>query len=127
MNMEASELESGKALKTLCVFALYTSLLINQLRQLRNDTSGIKANIVFTKKEIELLKRLSNRYEGKTDKQKNPYKKNTIAWAAWTIARLGGWKGYAKESPPGNKTFKWGLDRFYSIYEGFDLTEKMCA
>ena len=127
MNMEASELESGKALKTMCVYALYTSLMINQLRQLRDDTSGIKANLVFTKKEIELLKILGKRFEGKTEKQKNPYKKNTIAWAAWTVARLGGWKGYAKESPPGNKTFKWGLDRFYAVYEGFDLTEKICA
>jgi hypothetical protein len=127
MNMEASELESGKALKSMCVIALYVSLLINQLRQLRNDTSGIHAGIWFTNKQIELMKVLSKRYEGKTEKQKNPYKKETIAWAAWTIARLGGWKGYSCESPPGNKTFKWGLDRFYAIYEGYMINEKMCA
>jgi len=127
MNMEASELESGKALKSMCVIALYVSLLINQLRQLRNDTSGIHAGIWFTNKQIELMKVLSKRYEGKTEKQKNPYKKETIAWAAWTIARLGGWKGYSCESPPGNKTFKWGLDRLYAIYEGYMINEKMCA
>ncbi len=121
MNIEASELESGKALKSMCVFALHASLLINQLRLLRNDTSGIKATIAFTKKQIELLKILSKRYEGKTEKQKNPYKEGTIAWAAWTIARIGGWKGYTSESPPGNKTFKWGVDRFYAIYEGYIL------
>jgi len=127
MNMEASELESGKALKSMCVIALYVSLLINQLRQLRNDTSGIHAGIWFTNKQIELMKVLSKRYEGKTEKQKNPYKKETIAWAAWTIARLGGWKGYSCESPPGNKTFKWGLDRFYAVFEGFVINEKICA
>ena len=127
MNMEASELESGKALKSMCVIALYVSLLINQLRQLRDDTSGIHAGIWFTKKQIELLKVLCKRYEGKTEKQKNPYKEETIAWAAWTIARLGGWKGYSCECPPGNKTFKWGLDRFYAIYEGYIINEKMCA
>ena len=127
MNMEASELESGKALKSMCVIALYVSLLINQLRQLRNDTSGIHAGIWFTNKQIALLKILSKRYEGKTEKQRNPYKEETIAWAAWTIARLGGWKGYTCESPPGNKTFKWGLDRYYAIYEGYALNKKICA
>lgn len=121
MNMEASELESGKALKSMCVFALHASLLINKLRLLRNDTTGIKATIAFTKKQIELLKILNNRYEGKTEKLKNPYKEETIAWAAWVIARIGGWKGYTSESPPGNKTFKWGLDSFYAIYEGYML------
>jgi hypothetical protein len=127
LNMEASELESGKALKSMCVIALYASLLINQLRQLRDDTSGIHAGISFTNKQIELLKILGKRYEGKTEKQRNPYKKETIAWAAWTIARLGGWKGYSCECSPGNKTFKWGLDRFYAVFEGFVINEKICA
>ena len=127
LNREASELEKGKALKVMCVLALYSSLKINQLRQLRSDTSGISAEIAFTKKQIALLKILSKRYEGKTKKQINPYQNGTIAWAAWSIARLGGWKGYACDCPPGNKTFKWGLDRFYAIYEGFKLTKIMCA
>ena len=127
MNIEASELESGKALKSMCVLTLYVSLLINQLRQFRDDTSGICASFVFTDLQIELLKRLSEDYEGNTEKQKNPHKEKTIAWAAWTIARLGGWKGYARESPPENKTFKWGLDRFDGIYEGYIIAKKMCA
>jgi hypothetical protein len=127
LNMEASELEKGKALKVLCVMALYVALKINQLRQLRNDTSGISAEIAFTKKQIVLLKVLTNQYEGKTEKQTNPHQCATLAWAAWTIARIGGWKGYTCESPPGNKTFKWGLDRFYAMYEGFELNKKKCA
>lgn len=127
MNIEASELESGKALKSMCVLALYVSLLINQLRQFRDDTSGIGASILFTDLQIEILKKLCVEYEGNTEKQKNPHKEKTIAWAAWTIARLGGWKGYERESPPGNKTFKWGLDRFDGIYEGYIIAKKMCA
>ena len=127
MNIEASELESGRALKSMCVIALYVSLLINQLRQLRDDASGISASISFTDMQIELLKKLSKDYEGDTEKQKNPHKEKTIAWAAWTIARLGGWKGYSCESPPGNKTFKWGLDRFDAVYEGYIIGKKMCA
>ena len=127
MNIEASELESGKALKSMCVLTLYVSLLINQLRQLRNDTSGISASIAFTEMQIELLKSLCKEYEGNTVKQKNPHKEKTMAWAAWTIARLGGWKGYSCECPPGNKTFKWGLDRLDGVYEGYMIAKKMCA
>lgn len=127
LDIESSELESGKALKTMCVIALNVSLLINQLRQLRNDTTGIPANISFTEMQIELLKSLCKQYEGNTEKQKNPHKEKTMAWAAWIIARLGGWKGYSCESPPGNKTFKWGLDRFNAVYEGYIIGKKMCA
>ncbi len=127
LDVESSELESGKALKTLCVIALQVALQINQLRQARNDQSGIPAQIAFTDKQIALLKVLVKQYERKTEKQKNPHKENTLAWAAWVIARMGGWKGYAKESPPGNKTFKAGLDRFNANYEGYVLYEKMCA
>jgi hypothetical protein len=105
MKMEASELESGKALKSKCVIALYVSLLINQLRQLRDDESRIHAGISFTNKQMELLKIIRKRYEGRTQKQQNSYKIETMAWAAWIIARLG-WKGYSCECPPGNKTFK---------------------
>ncbi|MEI7942834.1 MAG: IS4 family transposase [Candidatus Riflemargulisbacteria bacterium] len=127
LNLEASEIEKGKALKTLCALSLQAALKINQLRQFRDDTTGISAEAIFTKKEIVVIEVLTSKYEGATVKQRNPYKKKTIAWAAWTVARLGGWKGYSCESPPGNKTFKWGLDRFNAIYQGFELKEKMCV
>jgi len=127
LDLESSELESGKALKTLCVMALQVALQINQLRQARNDRSGIPAQIAFTNKQVVVLKILVKKYERKTEKQKNPHKENTLAWAAWVISRMGGWKGYANESPPGNKTLKAGIDRFNATYEGYVLHEKMCA
>ena len=127
LNIELSELEKGKALKKICVLALSAALRINQLRQARNDKTGISAQITFTDEQVELLKILTHQYEGSTEKQKNPHKPETLAWAAWVIARMGGWKGYTCESPPGNKTFKWGLDRFDSAFEGFIVAKKMCA
>jgi hypothetical protein len=127
LDIEASEMESGSALKKLCVIALHVALLINQLRQARDDESGIPAGIAFTKNQIALLVVLVKKFEGKTEKQKNPFSPDTLAWASWAIARLGGWKGYACESPPGNKTFKWGIDRFYAMSDGFLLHQQMCA
>ena len=124
LNMESSELEKGKALKKLCIMAMFVALHINQLRQARNDQTGIKANIIFSEKQMKFLKILIPKFEGKTEKQKNPYTEKTLAWAAWAIARMGGWKGYLCESPPGNKTFKWGLDRFDATYEGYEIAKK---
>ncbi|TIM04298.1 hypothetical protein [Mesorhizobium sp.] len=68
-----------------------------------------------------MLEALIARLEGKTQKQNNPHPQHTLAWAAWCIARLGGWNGYAKERPPGPVTFSNGLRRFHAIAEGFAL------
>lgn len=127
LNIEASEVESGKALKKLCVIALEVALQINQLRQARQDETEIPATLIFTKQQIAFIKILIPKYEGKTTKQTNQLKESTLAWAAWLLARLGGWKGYASESPPGNKTFKWGLDRFNAAYNGYIIATDLCA
>jgi hypothetical protein len=51
----------------------------------------------------------------------------TLAWAAWIIARLGGWKSSSKsESPPGPLTMRRGLAQFDRIWHGYTLG-KMCS
>lgn len=60
--------------------------------------------------------------EGKTEKQKNPYQENNLAWASWIIARLGGWtEFYTDARPSGNKTFKEGLDKFDTVMMAYHL------
>ena len=59
--------------------------------------------------------------EGNTKIQQNPYKKESMAWAAWIIARLGAWSAYKSQSIPGYITFKNGLDRFYTQFELYEL------
>jgi hypothetical protein len=128
LDIEASEVETGKGLKVLCLMAMLAALKINQLRQAREDKTEIPANICFTKKEQEVIKHLiKKKTKGKTEKQKCPYKEGTLAWAAWLIARLGGWKGYASESKPGIKTMTIGLKRFQSIVIGWNLFQELCA
>jgi hypothetical protein len=63
------------------------------------------------------------RFEGKTEKQKNPYPRNNLAWAAWIIARLGGWKGYASQRPPGVIIFHDGWMRFHDILDGWRIAK----
>jgi hypothetical protein len=59
--------------------------------------------------------------EGKTEKQKNPHPPNTLAWAAWIIARLGGWKEYACARKPGPITMLHSLQAFSDIQQGWML------
>ena len=127
LNFEASEVESGGGLKNLCVIGLQVALKINQLSQGRDNKNEQSAEISFTAEQIVVLKALLGRYEGKTEKQKNHYKQSTLAWAAWIIARMGGWKGYPSESKPGNKTMRIGLMQLENISIGWYLAQKICA
>lgn len=123
LDIEESQLESGKALKSMTVMSLITALRINQMR-LTRDNTAIPASIIFTKPQIALLYALIKTLEGKTERQKNSYPPETIAWAVWVIARLGGWKGYSKnESPPGNKTMLIGWNDFNRIYQGWNIAQ----
>jgi len=127
LDMEASQLESGSSLKNLCVIALQVSLKINQLTQGRDMQHPDSARIIFTPTQIIVLKLLLTQFEGKTEKAKNLFTPGTLAWAAWIVARMGGWKGYSSEAKPGNKTMSIGLTRFEDAFIGWTLAQKICA
>ena len=38
--------------------------------------------------------------EGKTERQKNPHPKGSLAFTSWVIGRLGGWTGYYGKPGP---------------------------
>src|SRR5258708_40169417 len=59
------------------------------------------AEHVFDERQIEVIEALQARLQGRISKQKNPYPPKSLAWAAWTIARLGGWSGYESERSTG--------------------------
>lgn len=122
IDLEESLLADGEALERLAATALIVAVRVMQLVHGR-DAAGrtFKAARLFSPAEITVLEALIARLEGKTQKQNNPHPQHTLAWAAWCIARLGGWNGYAKERPPGPVTFSNGLKRFHAIAEGFAL------
>jgi hypothetical protein len=119
LNYEESELESGSALRKLFIMSLISAVQILQLRQAREGKTEQKGELVFSKEQLECMEELSGRYEGKTEKQKNPYDRENLAWAVWYIARIGGWKGYASQRPPGVHTLHDGWIRFQSIFLGW--------
>jgi hypothetical protein len=122
MALEESLIADGEALERLAAATLVAACMVMQLVNGRDEAGRRhKASRLFSPDEIKTLKALIAKYQGKTEKQKNPHPLGTLAWAAWCIARLGGWNGYAKERPPGPITFARGLQRFHAIAEGYEL------
>jgi hypothetical protein len=125
LDLEDSFISDGDALECLAATALIAAASVMQLVQGRGEAgSKLPASRVFGPAEVSALEALARKFEGKTAKQKNPHPKQSLAWAAWCIARAGGWNGYASERPPGPITFARGLRRFHAIAEGFALAAK---
>jgi len=119
LNIEKSEVESFHALVNLSVLALMAAVLVLQLTQARSGQTKQKTDMVFSEKEQQCLNLISEKLEGRTAKTKNPHPQANLAFAAWVMARLGGWKGYQKSRPPGPITILNGLIRFNDIAKGF--------
>ncbi len=123
LDLEASQLESGAALLRLTALALQAATRCMQLVLARDGTTGQSADALFDAEQIEVLQALNPTLEGSTAKQRNPYPQHSLAWAAWVIARLGGWKGYRSESPPGPITMHEGWKRFTALQQGWRLAQ----
>lgn len=125
LDIESSQVETGESLIKLGILALFIAVKTMQLTMAREGYEQ-PINTVFNEVERNVLSAILPKLEGKTAKQKNPYQNNRLSWASWIIARLGGWKGYKSESPPGPITMLRGLKRFQSLLEGYQLAE-LCA
>lgn len=119
--IESSQVETGECLTKLAIITFRAAVQTMQLTLAREGKTARPASDVFSEGEEHILATLQPRLEGKTEKQKNPHAVKTLAWSAWIIARLGGWKGYASESPPGPITMLDGQVEFASICRGWEL------
>jgi hypothetical protein len=119
LQLEDSQLGSADRLVKLAAVATKAACVDIQLTQERDGKHQIPAANVFTEPEIETLAALDPTLEGKTDRQQNHHPRHSLAWAAWIIARLGGWNCYYK--PPGPITFRRGMEQFYAIHRGRQL------
>jgi len=120
--IEDSELETGWAIRKLCILMLSALLRILQMNYAYSEPEGGQPMTeVFSDQEIQCLQQINERMEGTTSKLKNNNDSNKLKWATWVIARLGGWKGYDSQGPPGIILLKRGLDKFYNIFYGWTL------
>jgi hypothetical protein len=113
LDIESSELKNGKSIIKLGLFALASALKLMQVLLAIRNNDEQPIDIAFTKHEQKYLKKISKQYKGRTDKQKNLFKEGTLNWAAWIIARIGGWKGYGSQRKAGPITMYEGLVKFH--------------
>jgi hypothetical protein len=118
LQLEDSQLDTAERLIKLTAIAARAACAIMQLVQAREGRGDQLAELAFSPAEIVALHVLAPTLEGATAAQKNPHPPPSLAWAAWIIAKLGGWDGYASSKPPGPITFKHGLDYFRAFADG---------
>ena len=119
--IERSQLEQGWAIRKLTLLAMMASLRILQMMLAYIDDNEQSIDEVFDQQEQQCLQMIGKKMEGTTEKLKNPAKVNTLKWATWIIARMGGWKGYTSQRKPGPIVLQKGLAKFFNVYEGWLL------
>ena len=123
LGLESSQLEQAEELLKLACIATLVAARTLQLVNARDGQTQQLASDAFDDDEVAVLGRLQDKFQGKSPKQKNPYFINSMAWAAWTIARLGGWTGYPSEAKPGPITMLHGLQRLDGMVQGWKLAK----
>lgn len=122
-DIESTELTQTQAIFKQSILTLEAGFRVLQLLLAREQDPKNTPSIDrgFNAQEQKCLQALCKKLEGKTDKLKNPFPHTQLAFASWVIARLGGWKGYQSQAPPGPITFKRGLDKFRQIFQGWSI------
>ena len=104
---------------TLCAMTLVAGVSCMQMVQDRDGAAARPLQDVFEDQDRPALEAVSATLEGKTEKQKNPHPKGSLAFAAWVCARLGGWTAYYGK--PGPVVMLHGLYQFRAIQRGYRI------
>ena len=120
-DMEALRQQEGGPLEKLVVATLVAAVIVMQLVAERDGKLNRPLSDAFDPGDQPVLERVSQSLEGKTQKQKNPHLKGTLAFAAWVFSRLGGWTGYYGK--PGPIVMLRGLTKFHAIKHGWTLRD----
>lgn len=123
LRVEESQIIEMEPLAKLTVAAMIAAARVLQLVQARDGATGQTLADAFEEADAPLIDALTVKLEGKTEKQKNPHARGTLARAAWVIGRLGGWSGYigGGYKPPGSKTMYDGLVQYDAIRRGWAI------
>ena len=118
LRLEDSRLETADRLLKLTAIAAKAAVITLQLVQARDGRSAEPATLAFDDRQLEVLAAFAAKYRGRTALQSNPHPAKSLAWAAWIIARLGGWDGYPR-TKPGPITMQRGLEYFLGVAQAW--------
>jgi hypothetical protein len=117
--IEAAAIGAPQAMINLVAAATIAAVTVKQLVQARDGTTDQALTDAFDPDDQPFLEALSDKLAGKTERQRNPHPKGSLAFAAWVIARLGGWTGYYGK--PGPLVMRRGLQDYRAIKYGTTL------
>jgi hypothetical protein len=118
-NIEAADISDPQAMIKFVTAVAIAAVTVMQLVKARDGNTDQSLLDAFDPADQPVLEAASLQLEGKTARQKNPHPKGSLAFAAWVIARLGGWTGYYGK--PGPQVMRRGLDDFQRIKYGANL------
>jgi hypothetical protein len=107
----------------LAAAAIVAAVTIMQMVRERDGAANRPLEDAFDPGEFPALEAVSRSLEGKTEKQKNPHPKGSLAFATWVCARLGGWTGYYGK--PGPVVILRGLYQFRATQRGWSLARNV--
>lgn len=104
-DIEGLRIEDETPLKNLVMATLIAAVTIQQLVHARDGETAAPGPLraitdAFEAEDQPLLEAFCAKLEGKTQRQKNPHPKGSLAYGAWVCARLGGWTGYYGKPGP---------------------------
>ncbi len=118
-DIEEADIGAPEVMTKFVAAAAVAAVTIMQLVRSRDGMTQEEIADAFEPGDQPVLEALSVQLEGPTIKQKNLHPKGTLAFAAWVIARLGGWTAYYGK--PGPKVMRFGLEAFRRIKYGTTL------
>ena len=120
-DIEDLGIEDAAPRDRLVTATLIAAVIIQQLVHARDGGPGPLRPLsdAFEPQDQQLLEACCARLEGKTERQKNPHPKGSLAYAAWVCARLGGWTGYYGK--PGPIVMLEGWLEFQAMKRGVTL------
>ena len=101
-DIEGLRIEDPAPRDKLVAATLIAAVVIQQMVHARDGGPGPlrPCTDAFDPEDLPLLEAFCAKLEGKTQRQKNPHPKGSLAYAAWVCARLGGWTGYYGKPGP---------------------------
>jgi hypothetical protein len=111
-DIEALRTETEPPLRRLVMATLIAAVTVQQLLHARDGTTARPLTDAFDADDQALLETLNRSVEGNTTRQQDPHPPGTLAYAAWTCGRLGGWTGYYGQ--PGPIVLLRGWQKFHA-------------
>lgn len=118
-DIEAADIGEPPAMINFVAAATIAAVTVKQIVQARDGNTDQRLTDAFDPDDQTILEAVSAKLAGNTERQRNPHPKGSLAFAAWVIARLGGWTGYYGK--PGPKVIRRGLQDFRAIKYGTTL------